>query len=248
MEILAIAAVAILVGTILQRVSGAGVGLVVAPTLTLLMGPANGVLLTNGVTIMSGLLIMLAIRRDVDWRKAALIIPAAAVGVIPGALLVRELPPGWLQITIGLVVLLALATTFGLPRLPHVRSQGGAVVAGAVGGLFNATAGISAPVMVIHAKLSRWEQKPFQATLQPIFMAMGILSVIAKTAFGSFHLATLPPWWMLPVVVGVVLAGIGIGTVLTRWVPPARARVLAITLAGVGGVLTLVRGVLALQG
>ncbi|MDN5726074.1 MAG: sulfite exporter TauE/SafE family protein [Propionibacteriales bacterium] len=246
MEILAIAAVAIFVGAILQRVSGTGVGLVVAPTLTLVMGPANGVLLTNVVTVMSGFLIMMAVRRDIEWRKAAVIIPAAAVGAIPGALLVRELSPAWLQITIGVVVLLALATTFGLPRMPHVRSRIGSIVTGVVAGMFNTTAGVSAPVMVIHAKLSRWEQKPFQATLQPIFMMMGIMSVTAKTALGSFQLASLPPWWMLPIVVVVVLAGVRVGTLLTRWVPPSRARTLAIALAGVGGVLTLVRGLLAL--
>ena len=62
-EIIVIAALAILVGSVLQRVSGTGVGLVVAPTLALLLGPATGVLVTNATTTVSGFLIMLSARR-----------------------------------------------------------------------------------------------------------------------------------------------------------------------------------------
>ena len=65
MAIWGVAAVAFLVGTVLQRVSGTGVGLVCAPILALLLGSAQGVLVTNATTTVSGFLIMLAVRRDI---------------------------------------------------------------------------------------------------------------------------------------------------------------------------------------
>ncbi|MFC6257237.1 sulfite exporter TauE/SafE family protein, partial [Kocuria oceani] len=82
-ELVVVAALAILVGSVLQRVSGTGVGLVVAPTLALLLGPATGVLVTNATTTVSGFLIMLSVWQHVDWRRFALIAPAAAVGAVP---------------------------------------------------------------------------------------------------------------------------------------------------------------------
>lgn len=241
-----VAAVAILIGSTLQRLCGTGVGLVVSPVLAVLLGPAVGVFVTNATTIVSGLMIMIAVRRDVDWRKFALIGPAAILGSVPAAFLVRELPAAWLQIVVGAVVLIALGTTFGLPRLPVLRHRGVAVAAGAVGGFFNTTAGVAAPVMVVYSKLSRWEQRPFAATLQPTFMLMGMVSVGTKLAVGATTAAALPPWWTFGGIIVVVLAGIGAGGLLARRVPSHRARVLAITLAGLGGVVAVVRGVLAL--
>lgn len=245
-EVFVVAAAAILVGSILQRLCGTGVGLVVSPVLAVLLGPAVGVFVTNATTIVSGLLIMIAVRRDIDWRKFALIGPAAILGSVPAALLVRELPAAWLQIVVGAVVLVALATTFGLPNLPVLRHRGVAVAAGAVGGFFNTTAGVAAPVMVVYSKLSRWEQRPFAATLQPTFMLMGMVSVGTKLAVGATTASVLPPWWTFGGIVVVVLAGIGVGGLLARRVPSHRARILAITLAGLGGVLAVIRGILAL--
>lgn len=243
-ELVVVAALAVLVGTVLQRVSGTGVGLVVAPTLALLIGPASGVLVTNATTTVSGFLIMLSVRRDVDWRRYALIAPAAAVGAVPAALLVRELPAAWLQVVIGAVVLAALATTFGLPRLPEWPGRLPTVLAGAIGGFFNTTAGVAAPVMVIHSRLARWDHRSFAATLQPVFMTMGALSVLTKTLLGAAGPGGVPPWWIAPGVVAVVVLGVLLGGVLARRVPTSAARTLALVLAGVGGTVTLVRGLL----
>lgn len=245
-ELVVVAALAVLVGSVLQRVSGTGVGLVVAPTLALLLGPATGVLVTNATTTVSGFLILLSVRRHVDWRRYALIAPAAAVGAVPAALVVRELPAAWLQVVIGAVVLLALATMLGLPRLPEWRGPLPAVLAGVLGGFFNTTAGVAAPVMVIHARLARWEQRSFAATLQPVFMTMGALSVLTKTTLGAVGTGGLPPWWTAPGVVLTVVLGVRIGTVVARRVPVRAARTLALVLAGLGGAVALVRGVLGL--
>ena len=52
---------AVVVGTILQRISGTGVGLVVAPVFTLILGGASGIFLANLTTAVSGALLTLSL-------------------------------------------------------------------------------------------------------------------------------------------------------------------------------------------
>ncbi|WP_328821769.1 sulfite exporter TauE/SafE family protein [Nesterenkonia haasae] len=243
---LAIIVAAVLIGTILQRLSGTGVGLVVAPVLSLLLGPAFGVLVTNMTTVVSGFLIMLSVWAAIDWRKFWLIIPAAVIGAWPGAWLVGVLSAGWLSIILGSIVVAALLVTFTLGRLPEWGGRVPAVAAGLIGGFFNTTSGVAAPVMVIYSRLSRWDQVSFAATLQPIFMTMGAASVVSKLALGS--VATdgdvgVPFGWLLTGILTTVVIGILIASRLAKVVSVAFARRLALTLAGLGGVGAIVRGV-----
>lgn len=241
--VLVVIVLAVFIGATLQRLSGTGVGLVVAPTLALAMGPHVGVFVANSTTVISGFLIMLAVFREIDWKRYLIIAPTALLGAIPAAFLVRDLSSPWLNIVVGTVVLFALSLTFGLPRMPHLRSSTLTAAAGMVGGFLNTSAGVAAPAMVIYAKLSRWEQRSFAATMQPTFMTMGILSVATKLAVGATTISQLPPWWMLPVVVAGVVLGIGVGGRLARKVSAQGARSVAVTLAGLGGIVAIVRGV-----
>lgn len=248
---LAAVAAAILVGAVLQRLSGSGMGLVLAPTLTLLMGAAHGVLLANATTTVSGLLLTLALRRDVHWRRAAVICACVVPGALAGAVVVKNASAAWLQVVVGAVVLGAILFTVladRLGRLPHVTASWPTPVAGVIGGFFNTICGVSAPVLVIHSRLTRWGHTSFAATLQPIFMTMGAISVVAKLTLGSTGAQALPPWWFLPMVVALVVVGIAIGSALLPRISTARAKSLAMLLAGLGGASALVRGLLALAG
>lgn len=239
---------AVLVGTTLQRVSGTGVGLVVSPTLALLLGPAAGVLLTNATTTVSALLIMLAVRRDVQWLRYAQLVPGIVVGAVPGALLVRVADPGWLEVVVGGGVLLGVLTAVTVPRVPRVSGAGPALAAGAVGGFLNTTAGVAAPAMVVYALASRWAHRPFAATLQPTFMTMGAVSVLSKVALGAAGPAGTPPWWLLATMVLTVVAGVPVGGWASRHVSAHAARRVAVALSAAGAGATLVRGVVRVLG
>lgn len=241
-----IALTAILVGTVLQRLSGTGVGLVVAPVLALLLGPALGVFLTNAATAVSSFLIMIAVFREVDWKRYLIFVPTAVLGAIPAALLVRELDAAWLDIVIGAVVLVALVLTFGMPRVPHVRTHALTGATGFVGGFLNASAGVAAPATVIYSQFARWDQRSFAATMQPTFGTMAVISIVLKVAVGATTFDQLPPWQLFAAIVVTVVLGIRIGGWLSQRIPVVVARRLAIVLAGAGGVVALVRGVIML--
>lgn len=238
---------AILVGAVLQRLSGSGMGLILAPTLTLMIGAANGVLLANATTTVTGFLMAVALRRHIDWHKAGIIIACVVPGSFLGAWVVKVSSAAWLQVIVGAAVLGAICFTAAaswLGKLPHVTAGWPTPAAGLIGGFFNTICGVSAPVLVIHSRLTRWEQQSFAATLQPIFMSMGAISVLSKTLLGSTGVHGLPPWWVLPFVVAVVVAGIGLGALIARRVSGEQAKTLAMFLAGVGGVSALLRGLM----
>lgn len=250
MDIVGTAAViglAVLIGTILQRLSGTGVGLVVAPVLSLLLGPAFGVLITNMTTVVSGFLIMLTVWAHIDWRKLWLIIPAAIIGAWPGAWLVGQLSAGWLSIILGSIVVAALLVTVTLRKLPEWTGRLPTVLTGFIGGFFNTTSGVAAPVMVIYSRLSRWDQRAFAATLQPIFMTMGAASVFSKLTMGSVQIdggLGIPLGWLFAGIVGTVLIGLVIALQLAKVVSVSAARSLAMTLAGLGGLGAIIRGLI----
>ena len=240
--------VAIVVGATLQRVSGLGMGLVVAPLLAVLLGAAPGVLVANATTSVSALMLTIAVRRGVQWRRALLIALAAVPGAVLGALLVSALPGAALQIVVGAVVLLGLGSGWlvdQLGHLPHVRRWWVTPGAGLVGGALNTVAGVAGPVMVVHSRLVRWDQAGFAATMQPVFMVMGGLSVLTKT-FVAPITAWVPPWWLGAVVVGGVLVGIALGGYLADRVSAAAGRRTATLVAALGGAAALVRGLLLL--
>lgn len=242
----AVAVTAVLVGTILQRISGAGVGITVTPVLVLLIGPVMGVLFTNVITIMSASMIMVSVWSRIDWAQYRRIGPAAIVGAIPAALLTYALSGPWLQILVGAIVLIGMTTLLSVPNLPRRQGTGWSLTAGTIGGFLNTTAGVAAPAMIMYATLTRWEQARFAATLQPIFATMGLVSVVTKVVVGQHSFADFPPWWLLPVVFVTVFLGIRVGSLLSHYVSPARARATAILLAGTGAALAVVRGFVAL--
>lgn len=243
---IALIVAAIVVGATLQRVSGLGMGLVVAPMLALLLGASEGVLVANATTAVSAFMLTVAVRRAVEWRRALLIGAAAVPGAVLGSLLVGALPAAALQIVVGAVVLLGLGTGWlvdHLGRLPHVRRWWVTPGAGLLGGALNTVAGVAGPVMIVHARLVRWGQAGFAATMQPVFMTMGGLSVLAKT-FVTPVSAWVPPWWLGAVVVGGVLVGIALGGYLSTRVSAAAARRTATIVAALGAAAALARGLL----
>lgn len=236
------------VGSYLQRVSGMGVGLVAGPVLAVLLGPVEGILVVNVLAFINAALTTLTVRKNVDWKKFAVIAGTLILGIVPGAWLVTYTSPAWLQILVGLLLLVALSvTTFGQRHVPQVEGRAPAAVAGAVGGFMNTLAGIAGPAITVYAQASRWEQRTYAATLQPIFMVAGALSFLAKTAMGAGDLAGTD-WLIWPVGVVAMFVGVGLGTATSDKIAKSTARRIALSLAVLGGVTAIVRGVASVSG
>jgi hypothetical protein len=216
---------------------------VVAPALALMIGPVTGVMLTNATTIVSALLLTLAARADIDWRRYAAVAPVVVLGSAPAALLVREADQGLLEVIIGAVVLAGLGGAALWRRMPLAPSRAAGLAAGVAGGFLNTAVGVAAPAMLIYARATDWEQRPFAATLQPLFLTMGTISLTTKLAVGAAGTQGLPAGWLVVGVLAAVPVGVALGGRVAGRVSPRAARRLAVVVVSAGAVGTLVRGV-----
>lgn len=234
------------VGAGLQRIAGFGLGLVVAPMLTLLLGPAIGVTVSNAGAIATTVLVLGALRSDVDWRAFLRLAPLIVLGSAVGAVVVLRASPAWLEVLVGALILIALALTLGVANRIHVRGRLAAMTIGVVAGFVNTTAGVAGSPMTAYAVATRWAQRSFAATLQPILLLANASALVGKSAVGAIPDDVGLSWWMWLLALGAVMLGVLAGGYLGRWVSAAAGRRVSITIAALGGLLTLVRGLSAL--
>lgn len=239
--LLVIALVA-LVGACLQRVSGMGLGLIGAPVLSLLVGPVAGVLIINVLAAVNAVFQTISVRENVDWRKFWLIGPLLAFGAIPGAWVVHSTPTAPLQVIVGGLVLIGLAVTTFMPAHMRVDGKGYAMASGAAGGFMNTLAGIAGPAITVYAQASRWPQKSFAATLQPLFFVAGAVSLAAKEISASEPMVTTAPWYLWPIGLVAMIVGLQLGTRIAKRTDVRKARRIALIIASTGAAVTLVRG------
>ena len=237
---LGLAALAVLAGAVAVRTTGMGFALLSSPFLVMALGPFEGILVTNVCGIVAALLNLTAVHADLDWRRAASVIPAGVVGTVPGALLVLWLPAPVLAISISLLVIVGLLFTLASRRLQVPNSPWVGVGGGFASGLMNVTAGVGGPGLVVYALATQWEHRRFAATAQLHFAVLGVAALIAK-----WSLPTLPlvGWSALLALLVVGLVG---GNVLARWVHGARAMRWVIVIAMAGALMSLTQGLLQL--
>lgn len=234
----------IALGATLQRVSGMGVGMIAAPVLSILVGPVAGVTLSNVAASVAALILFLMLHRDVDWPRFVRLAPLLIGGSFLGAWAVSALELGWLELLLGGSVLIAIAAALGLQRRITLTGNGAVYGSGAVAGFMNTTAGVAGPALAVYAVAAKWEQRSWAATLQPIFLLANLTSIGTRVLFDAAVPADVHITW--DVWVAVLVAGpigIAVGSLLARRVDPAKARLLALGIASVGGLLAVVRGV-----
>jgi uncharacterized membrane protein YfcA len=230
----------VLVGAGAQRVTGLGFSLVASPFLVLLLGPFNGVLVVNACGAVTAFVVLTQVWRDVDLRRAVLLIVSALPAVAAGAWMARSLPAAPLAIVVGVLILVALVAVVASERARVLRGTPGAVIAGLGSGFLNVTVGAGGPAVAVYAVSTGWAQRRFAATAQLIFGVLGVASLVAKGGRPSMAAAG----WLT--VAGGLLAGILVGNQVAARVSPERAQTAVIILAMAGAVLTVIKGLLAL--
>lgn len=233
-------------GAFLQRVSGVGLGLVASSVMAMMLGPVEGIMVVNVLALINAVIMTIGVRQHIDGKILAAVAPMLLVGAIPGALLITMVSVGWMQILVGALLLLALTiVVVGSTDMEPARGRLPALIAGTAAGFMNTLAGVAGPAMTVYAQAVRWEQQAFAATMQPIFVVAATWSLLAKFFLGSGSLAGIDPW-LWPVGVAAMITGIVAGSRYGEKLPRDKARGIALLLAGVGGVMAVARGIMAL--
>lgn len=237
---IALVVLTVLVASTVQRVTGMGFAMLLAPFAVLVLGAGPGVLLVNALGIISAMLVMVRVRRDIHWPTARGLLPTAAIGVLIGVGITQVLSPAGAQVAAGTVVVLALLASMVVVRTRTIaRTASATATAGITSGLMGALAGVGGSAMVVLAVLTRWEPRTFAATMQPYFALLGMITIAARLVAdpGAWPQFSVFVWVCLGI---AMFAGLALGEKLT--VSPTAARNAVILLAGAGGLITIIDG------
>ncbi len=237
------------VGALLQRMAGMGFALVSGPFIVLVLAPIPGVVLVNILGAVSSVIVFARTWRNVHWKQAGVLIAGALAGTFPGALLANSMPTSWLNVFIGVLIVGSLATSLYLSRIfdPIKFCSRNAFLFGLGSGVMNASAGMGGPFLSSYAVLTRWQQVAFAASIQPVFITVGMASVASKLVLEEAAWPQLAPEVWVAVAVSL-LAGQVAGDIGARKVPVQLSRVVMLSLAMLGGILTILKGVSELMG
>ncbi|MCL2734648.1 MAG: sulfite exporter TauE/SafE family protein [Actinomycetia bacterium] len=225
----------VMVGASVQFLTGMGFALVAVPALVLVLGPGDGVSLSNCA---SGAISLIGLAGG--WRRVRLtaMIPliCASVCTVPvGAWVASRLPGPVLLSCMGALVTVLVLFVMRGGRTEALRGVRGALTAGAAGGFMNSSAGVGGPPVSMYAVNAGWTVREFVPNAQFYGITVNAVSIASKG---------------LPQVGGTVweLSAVGlavgavIGKLLAERVPEKGARRLVLLLALTGGVTTLTKG------
>jgi uncharacterized protein len=242
---MALAAVAALVGAVIQSATGFGFALVLSPALFAVLEPAEavGTLLLLGLAL--NLLVLLEGGGHADWRRIAPMLLAALPGLVAGVLLLAALSKEALQVIVGLAVIAAAAW-----QLRARRSEGGeprraelpAALGWAVGfmsGTLTTSISVSGPPIVLWLEAHGIRPAEFRASLAASFFALnlaGCVVLVVVDGSSSLDAGVVTP------LLGLVLAGHVLGTLAFRRLDHERFFVIALALVLCTGAASLAAG------
>lgn len=239
---------AVLIGAVLQRITGMGLGLVAGPVLSVALGPAAGVTVVNGLSVVNAANNAWAVRARTDWRRFAYLAGGLVLGSVPAAFVVTAIDGPWLLVTVGLLVMVALSVTMvktdRLAVSPRARVP--MIITGVAGGFMSTLVGIAAPAFTIYSRITGWDYRDFVATLHPVILIANSVSFIVKLiVLGGVDVGGLP-WWIWVVALVTIFIGAWFGDRLNDRMSSEGMRKLATLLAFAGAATLLVQGLLGL--
>lgn len=230
---LAICAVAVVAGGVVQGAIGFGLSLIAVPVIGLIdPGALPGTMLILAIPFTAAM--AFRERSDIDVRGFWLIALGRLPGTAAAVWLLSVITEAELSIVIGAAVLVAVAFSVLAPAVPLGTAT--RVIAGAISGLMGTAASIGGPPLAI-----AYQRRPgpeLRSTLAISFVAGSSISLVALILSGHVDRGHLElAAWLLP--------GLGLGlllaTKLHRFLDKAWLRPTVLVFAAVSGVVAILR-------
>jgi uncharacterized membrane protein YfcA len=174
---------AVLLGGLLQSATGTGFAQLAAPVLTAVHGPHQSVATLALLGPVVSALTLGEVRRPEVLKRTAIILTVAGLpGMVVGVLVLRHAPVDVLK------VLVALAVLVGVVAVGRgVKLRGSAAGPGFVSGVLATSTGLSGPPMVLYLLGHRARPAEVRDTLAAVFLATGLLTIVALEIGGLLH-------------------------------------------------------------
>lgn len=235
--VLAVLAIGVLLGALVQGSVGLGLGLVAAPVAAI-AAPQVVPELLIWLSLFMAVAMLVAEPRGVHWRGMAWGLPARAVGTLVGVATLDVLTARQTGIIVALVVLAGVGLTLRTVVLPV---NGGTLTgAGLLSGFAGTTTSIDGPPLALVYQRSPGDV--LRPTLAVYFGLGAAMSLIALALTGQGHLEIL---WLSVLMVPVLGLGFALAMWLRRRLRVGAVRNGALAVCAVSAVALLLRSLLA---
>ncbi len=228
--------IAVFVGAAVQSTVGLGVGLVAAPV-TALLAPD----LVPGLLLwLSAAMPVVTLVREhdaIDWPGLWWALPARLPGTAVGVLLVATFTERAIGLSVGVMVLVAVALTIHTLEIPVTRTS--LTTAGFVSGVTGTATSIGGPPLAL--VYQHRDPRQVRCTLAVYFLAGATLSLIGLGLAGSLELRELV---LAVLLLPALVAGFLFSKVLRRRVDPGHLRWGILAVCATGAVALVVRSLI----
>lgn len=150
-------------------------------------------------------------RHDADWDTLRRLVPGVLMGIVLGAVFLRFASDSMTKVFIGSLLLVLIAATLVLMRLPHppeVQGRIGRATYGTLAGFTTMAANAGGPVTSMYFLASRFPVSTFLGTTAWFFFLVNVIKVPFSIGLGIIQPGTLMIDAILaPVVIGSGCAG-----------------------------------------
>ncbi|RIQ31238.1 sulfite exporter TauE/SafE family protein [Jiangella rhizosphaerae] len=232
-EVVVVLAAAVFLGAAVQGTIGLGLGLLAAPAAALLAPE----LVPGTLLWLSLLLPVFTLARewsDVDWWGLRWAFLGRLPATLLGAWIVSVSSPRVLSVTVGVVILVAVALTARTIRLPMTR--GVLVAAGTVSGISGTATSIGGPPLAL---VYQSELGPRVRSTLAVYFLVGVgVSLAALGVVGELTMVqTTTALWLAPPLV----AGFAAASGLRTFVDGGRLRLAVMVVCTLSGATLIVR-------
>ncbi len=204
-----------------QGFLGFGFGMMAMTGLTLSFDLVHAAGVVNVTGLLVNLGVFFALRGAILWGHLRWIAPAIAVGVVGGVFALGSFPAAGMVRLLGVTIVAIAAWNLVAPRLPRPRSRSVDVSVGVVSGVLGGAFNTGGPPLVAHLYSTDHATDRIKATIQALFMVIGLARIPIAAAQGLMAPAVFVDSALL---MPVVLLGVATGVRLGRRVPAERFR------------------------
>lgn len=188
---LAIASVASVVAGLIHGFAGFGVGLVLVPSLAILLGPVEAVAIAGIASIAATAQLIPGAVRIMDRRLIWPILIPTPFAVIAGTHLLVVIDPQIMQRSMGaLVFALGLVLLFGF-RWRARSSIGAGLSAGLLGGFLGGSTSMGGPIFTTYILSSEASARSMRGGILVVTTAVSVFTVAALAANSAIQLETV---------------------------------------------------------
>jgi len=227
-----LAALVLFLAAFTQSLSGFGLALVSMALLPAIVGIQLATPLVALAAIVIEVVLLLRFRQALDFRLIWRVVLASMIGTPAGVLFLRGVDERIALSVLGAVIAgYALYAFFGL-RLPELKNQLWAWLAGLLGGALGGAYNTSGPPVIVYADCSRWPRETFKSNLQGYFIINSLTVLAVHLAGGT---VTGQVWTLFWPALPAIALGLWAGLSLDHRLDPLAFRKVVLALLVVMG-------------